>query len=135
LNRYLALVLGLGLTLVLLVAACGDDDDDSKAEAPDDDDVLAAVTQALLDKNGWDPADVEITLGRVEDGRFATGGVRDVPPAGGGLWFAALVDGEWRIVWDGNGAIDCPSLEPYPDFPASLIAECYDPSDGSVTQR
>ena len=90
---------------------------------------------ALLEKNGWDSNSVDVTLDQVLDDRYASGGVRDVPGLGGGLWFAALVDGEWRIVWDGNGAIDCPSLEPYPDFPTSMIAQCYNPSDGSITKR
>jgi hypothetical protein len=50
------------------------------------------------------------------------------------MWFAALVDGEWRIVWDGNGVIDCPSVDPYPDFPASMIPACFT-DDGTLTQR
>lgn len=131
-RRYFALTLSLGIILAFLAAACGDDDD--AADTPTDDEVLTAVTQALVEKNGWDPADVQVTLQTIEDGKYAMGGVRDVPGPGGGLWFAALVDGDWRIVWDGNGIIDCTSLEPYPEFPASLIPTCTG-SDGGLQQR
>ena len=131
-KRSLFGVLGLGLTLALFVAACGGDDD--SATTPSNDQVLSQVKQALLDKNGWDPSTVEITLDSVESSKYAKGAVRDVPAGGGGLWFAALVDGKWQIVWDGNGVIDCPSLDPYPDFPASMIAQCVKP-DGTMMPR
>jgi hypothetical protein len=128
-NRLIPVTL---IVLSILLIACGSND---KSGASSNDEVLSRVTKALQEKNGWDPASVEITLDTVVDQKYASGGVRDVAAGGGGLWFAALVDGDWRIVWDGNGAIDCPSLDPYPDFPASLIAQCYNPSDGSLTDR
>jgi phenylpyruvate tautomerase PptA (4-oxalocrotonate tautomerase family) len=134
LKRTLAIVLGPGLGFALLAAACGGDDDDA-ASTPSDDEILTAVTQALIAKNGWDPADVRITLQSVEDGRYAMGGVAVVPGPGGGLWFAALMDGGWRIVWDGNGSIGCDALEPYPDFPASMIPACYEMPDGKLRTR
>jgi hypothetical protein len=116
------------LTLTCLLAAailgfaCGDDDD-SSGEGASDDDVLAAVTAALEGKNDWDHGSAEVTLEGVEDGRFAHGGVTD-PAGSGALWFASLEDGEWEIVWDGNGIVDCVSLEPYDDFPTSLLPQC-----------
>jgi hypothetical protein len=127
-------LLALGLSLTLLIAACGDDDDDDAATAANGDAVVTAVAKALQAKNGWDPATVDVTLDRIEEGQYATGGVRDIPAGGGGLWFAALVDGDWRIVWDGNGVIDCPSAEPYPDFPTSMIPTCL-ATDGTIKQR
>ncbi len=131
-NRNLGIVLGLGLALALLVSACGDDDDNA-ANPPSDDEVLTAVTRALHEKHNLTPGTLEVTLTSVIEGKYATGGARDAGSAG--MWFAALVDGAWRIVWDGNGVIDCPSLDPYPDFPVSMIPACYDPSGNSVKQR
>jgi hypothetical protein len=132
-KRLPVILLGLVLASGLLLSACGDDDD-SAADAPTNDEVLLAVAEALVAKNGWDPDDVEISLDRIEDGQYATGGVRDVPAGGGGLWFAALVNGDWQIVWDGNGIIDCPSIEPYPGFPTSMIPQCV-ATNGDLQQR
>lgn len=127
-NRYLGLVLGLAITL--LVAACGDDDD--ATSAPSDAEVLTAVTAALHQKHDLAPGTLEVTLDRILDGRYASGGAHDV--GSGGLWFATLVDGDWRVVWDGNGVIDCPSVDPYPDFPASMIPTCL-AADGTIKER
>jgi hypothetical protein len=128
-NRYLGLILGLAITL--LIAACGGDDDDATT-APSDDEVVTAVNRALHEKHGLEPGTLEVTLSTIVDGKYASGGARDEGSAG--MWFAALVDGEWRIVWDGNGVIDCPSVDPYPDFPASMIPACF-ATDGTLTQR
>ena len=133
-KRLSLLLLAPALALAVVVAACGDDDDDDAGATPTNDEVLLAVANALVEKNGWDPDDVEVSLDRIEDGQYATGGVRDVPGPGGGLWFAALVDGDWQIVWDGNGIIECANLESYPDFPTSMIPECLAPN-GDITPR
>jgi hypothetical protein len=130
----LLLVLGLAIVLGLSLSACGGTGGSASA-TPTNDQVLLAVAQALVAKHGWDPKDVKIEFDHIEDERYANGAVRDDKEGGGGLWFAELVDGKWQIVWDGNGDIDCPSLQPYPDFPASMVPQCYNPSDGSTTQR
>jgi phenylpyruvate tautomerase PptA (4-oxalocrotonate tautomerase family) len=121
------------ILLATFVIACSSDNKDQNITGNAA--VLSRVTEALQEKNHWDPESVEVTLDTVVDQKYASGGVRDVPAGGGGLWFAALVGGDWLIVWDGNGVIDCSSLDPYPDFPVSLIAQCYNPSDGSLTDR
>jgi hypothetical protein len=135
LKRYLGVILAL-LALTLLAPACGDDDDDGGGNgngASNDAAVLEQVSQALHAKYGEEPGFFELTLDTVVDGRYAKGGVRD--EFSGAIWFAALVDGEWRIVWDGNGVVDCADLEAYEDFPASLLPTCFDSSDGSLVER
>ncbi len=39
------------------------------------------------------------------------------------------------IVADGNGIITCSSLAKYPDYPVSLIPECYDQQTNSTVKR
>ena len=57
-----------------------------------------------------------ITAQTVE-GNYAKGSVRETTAqAGGGVWFAAKVDGIWRLVADGNGVIVCDELVSYPNF-------------------
>jgi hypothetical protein len=42
---------------------------------------------------------------------------------GGGIFLAAKVNGEWKIVFDGNGQIECKIFKPY-NFPSNMISDC-----------
>jgi len=66
-------------------------------------------------------------------GDYAKGIVSD--DEGGGLWFAAKVNGDWKLVWDGNGILTCSDLTDYPDFSKVLIPECYDPATEQSVKR
>lgn len=50
---------------------------------------------------------------------------------GGAIWLAAKVNGVWKMVFIGNGTVECSSLAPYPDFPKTMMSECWD----SVNQK
>lgn len=52
------------------------------------------------------------------------GGVTFVEGQAGGNFLAAKVDGQWQIVYDGNGQIPC-DLSKY-DFPKEMLANCAD---------
>lgn len=93
------------------------------------------IKQALIKKNNWTNMDIEVTVSK-NDGTYATGGVKEKgSEVGGGYFFAKKVNGEWKIVADGNGTINCASLIPYPDYPSSLIPECYDEKTGTTIKR
>ncbi len=92
------------------------------------------IKAALVAKYDWDPQDIILTISK-NDGQYATGGVREESAMGGGMWFAAKVDGDWQIVWDGNGVIMCENLTDYPDYPKSLIPECYDSTTNEMVKR
>lgn len=95
---------------------------------PDDNQtILSAVKQALIAKNGADFSDLNYSIKKVE-GDYASGMVNG---SGGGMWFAAKVNGKWTIVADGNGVILCSNLAPYPTFPKDMIPECWN----EVTQK
>jgi len=56
-------------------------------------------------------------------------------PGNGGAFLAATnQDGEWVLVFDGNGAVLCSVIEPY-DFPVEMLPECYDDVAGQVVNR
>jgi hypothetical protein len=74
-----------------------------------------------------------ITVSKIE-GNYAQGGASD-EGGGGGMWFAAKEDGAWRLVWDGNGVIECSTLTLYPNFPTSMIPECYDTAKQDIIKR
>jgi hypothetical protein len=110
---------------------------ESEASLPESEEeaLKSAVKQAIVEKNNLDSNDLMVTVRTVE-GDYATGGAGSVTPGpGGGVWFAAKVNGQWKLVWDGNGAIYCSDLKDYSDFPTSLIPECYDEGMGEMVPR
>ena len=46
--------------------------------------------------------------------------------AGGAIWFAAKVNGTWKLVFIGNGTVQCSDFTSYPDFPNTMIPDCWD---------
>lgn len=83
-------------------------------------------------KHGSDEDFLTLTVSKIE-GNYAQGGVSD--EGGGGMWFAAKEDSVWKLVWDGNGVIECSDISLYPDFPTSMIPECYDSATQNSVQR
>ncbi len=83
-------------------------------------------------KRGGDENALTITVSKIE-GNYAQGGAS--AQGGGGMWFAAKQDGTWRLVWDGNGTIDCASFSLYPNFPTSMVPECYDSATQKTVKR
>ncbi|MFZ5365294.1 MAG: hypothetical protein ACOZBH_03845 [Patescibacteria group bacterium] len=57
-----------------------------------------------------------------ETADHARGGVTFEPGGEGGIFLAAKVNGEWQIVFDGNGQIPC-NLSEY-GFPADMLSDC-----------
>jgi hypothetical protein len=51
------------------------------------------------------------------------------------MWFAAKVEGKWTLVYDGNGIILCSEVAPYPDFPKTMIPECWDGKTNKIVVR
>ena len=93
------------------------------------------IKQALVNKHGWKIDDILVTISK-NDGKYASGGVREKSSeVGGGYFFAVKDNGTWKIVVDGNGTIDCVALIPYPDYPNTLIPECYDMKAGKSVKR
>jgi hypothetical protein len=92
--------------------------------------------KGLLDKKyGNDPKTTSLTISNNE-GDYAKGGYgMSDPQGGGGLWFAAKVDGNWEIVYDGNGIITCDRLNNYPNYPVSFIPECWNSNLNKMIER
>lgn len=98
----------------------------------DETDLLKTVIkQALVAEHGSTANELTITVSKIQ-GNFAQGGAS--ASGGGGMWLAAKVNGNWKLVWDGNGTISCQDVNPY-NFPASLVPECYDELTGKMVTR
>lgn len=94
------------------------------------------ITQALIEKHPtWTADSIIVTINK-NDGQYAGGGVKEKnAEVGGGYFFAVKDQGKWKIIADGNGTIDCAVLIPYPDYPTSLIPECFDMNTGKPVTR
>jgi hypothetical protein len=92
----------------------------------------AAIKAALIAEHGPNAENMEITVSKIE-GDFAKGMASE--QGGGGLWFAAKEGKEWKLVYDGNGTINCSLLTQYPDFPISLIPDCWDEGTNKLITR
>jgi len=94
--------------------------------------LAVAVKEALIAKYGSGAASLSVSVSKIE-GNFAGGTVSD--QGGGGGWFAAKTGDGWKLVWDGNGQIDCKNISGYPDFPKSMIPECWNSTSGKLITR
>lgn len=100
---------------------------------PNEEDFLkAAVKAALVAKRGQDASSLNISVTKVE-GSYASGMASST--GGGGLWYAAKINGNWNLVWDGNGTISCSDLTPYPNFPTSMISQCWNSVSQTIVNR
>jgi hypothetical protein len=94
--------------------------------------ISSLVIADLVAKRGEGIKDLTFSISKIE-GDYAQGGVSGA--GGGAMWFAAKVDGVWKLVWDGNGNIFCEDLKDYPNFPTDMIPECSDRTLGKNVTR
>lgn len=76
---------------------------------------------------------IDVTISK-ESANSAFGSVSTSEEGGGGWFVAAKSNGEWKILQDGNGTINCGPLEGY-DVPSSVVAECYDMATDNLIKR
>lgn len=81
------------------------------------------------------PADAYVLKVDKESGSYAKGSVTAMGEGGGGLWYAVNGGGVWKLVYDGNGILTCNDIKAYPDFPSSLIPQCFDDNTKVLIQR
>ncbi len=94
--------------------------------------IVSAVQAGLVAEHGPDAQSLNLTISKVE-GNYAKGMVSE--SGGGGIWFAAKVNGVWKLVWDGNGIITCADISPYPAFPTDMIPQCWDTATQKLVIR
>jgi len=81
----------------------------------------ARVKEILANKYDKEISQVVLNI-RNQDQSHIVGGVKfsTDPQAEGGMFLAAKVNGEWQLLYDGNGSVDCEGLKDY-DFPAGML--------------
>lgn len=85
--------------------------------------LVTIIKQAIVAKSSGTGEKLSVTVSKI-NGDYAQGNASD--DGGGGMWFAAKVNGAWKLVWDGNGIINCKDLTAYPNYPKSMIPACFD---------
>jgi hypothetical protein len=89
------------------------------------------LTNYFVNKFNKNPSDANLTISK-NTGTHASGGITFQGEMGGGMWLAYKDnDGNWIVVFDGNGTIPCTSVEPH-NFPASIITECWDDANSKI---
>lgn len=92
------------------------------------------IAQALYEKFSTNSSTMSYTISKIEE-NAATGGMTFIQGEGGGGYFvAAKENGQWKIIADGNGVIECDVLDQY-DIPASIVGNCFDTTTGESRQR
>ncbi len=105
-----------------LPAGSGQASTPTSATTIDETEVLkVTIKQQIVAEHGSDANGLTISVSKIE-GNFAQGGASE--QGGGGMWFAAKVGEQWKLVWDGNGTISCETIAPY-NFPTDMIPECW----------
>lgn len=94
--------------------------------------IKTTIKKAIVAKRGGGANELNISVSKII-GNYSQGGASGA--GGGGMWFAAKINNEWKLVWDGNGIILCDDLKNYPDFPSLLIPECYDQKTDKLIKR
>lgn len=95
-----------------------------EAEEESEEDIIVALKELFAEKYDKEVEDMTVTISELE-GDYLVGGVKFEGEVAGAHVLAAKVDGEWTLVFDGNGTIPCEGVDAV-DFPASLVAECWD---------
>jgi len=93
-------------------------------QAVDDKAALVAMVKASeVARVGADANASTYTVSQIQ-GNYARGMAS--ASGGGAIWFAAKVNGTWKLVFIGNGSVQCSQLVNYPNFPNTMIPECWD---------
>jgi hypothetical protein len=85
--------------------------------------LVAMVKASEVARIGADANASTYTVSQIQ-GNYARGMAS--ASGGGAIWFAAKVNGTWKLVFIGNGTVQCSQLVNYPNFPNTMIPECWD---------
>ncbi len=91
-----------------------------------------AIRQALLARLGWSADQLSFDIAEIR-GEYAFGSLSRVGEMGGAAWLAVYSNGQWVILYIGQGVPYCEELEPF-DPPTDWISHCVDIT-GNTIQR
>jgi len=80
--------------------------------------LINIIKQLLVTEHGSTANDLTITVSK-HIGDYASGGAS--AQGGGGMWLAVKTGGSWKLVFDGNGTVDCQSIKANYQFPQEML--------------
>lgn len=93
------------------------------AQVGNDNLAVVAVKNDLAQKYNKDFSEIDLVV-EYEDKYHLRGTVSlGSGSENSGIFLATMIDGEFKVVFDGNGAFDCQNLLTY-NFPATMLPEC-----------
>ena len=94
-----------------------------------------AIKKLFAEKYDKEVSEITININKETEDHLM-GGVKfgEGGPGEEGGFLAAKTNGDWRLVYDGIGAIFCSDIEPY-NFPVEMAIECWDEETGKVRDR
>ncbi|HPN67406.1 MAG TPA: hypothetical protein PLZ62_02005 [bacterium] len=116
-----------------MIAGCYDESNDNVDENNNqisvDNDLSKTISDLFQQQTGFadlKAEDIKVTV-QQQEGKYAKGTVEvDGGGAGNsGGWLASSFLGNWELVWQGNGVIDCALLDSY-EFPEDMKAGCFE---------
>jgi hypothetical protein len=93
------------------------------AMTENDESLKTIIKQLLVAEHGNTANELTITISK-HIGDYASGGASS--QGGGGMWLAAKVNGGWKLVFDGNGTVDCQMIKTNYQFPAEMLTNFCD---------
>jgi len=97
---------------------------DSSAEATTDQ-TVEAIKMLFAQKYDQAVEKIEVTINQQTDNHIRGMVKMGAEPGDSGMFLAAKVAEEWKLVYDGNGSILCSLVEEY-DFSEEMVIDCYD---------
>lgn len=87
------------------------------------DDLAQTIREILAAKYGRPLSEVSVNITK-SSGTHAAGGVLfgQGKQGPGGAFLAVKIDGQWKVVYDGNGSVDCDLLKQTYHFPQNILA-------------
>lgn len=91
------------------------------------------LRQLFAKKYNHPVSDAIVTISK-QDPTHISGGIKFQGEMAGGWFLAAKTGGNWVIVQDGNGTIDCATIAPY-NFSSDMVPECWDEKTQKLIKR
>ncbi|MFZ2664094.1 MAG: hypothetical protein WAX66_01925 [Patescibacteria group bacterium] len=102
----------------------GEEESEETEEKDTEEEIKTELKKLFAVKYDKEIEDVNVTVSQ-RKGNYIVGGVKFAGEMAGGYLLGAKVNGEWKIIFDGNGTIPCSSVDEV-SFPSDLVTECWD---------
>lgn len=91
------------------------------------------IKSALAEKFSKDESVIDVKVNEVLND-YAKGTVNFTDEHSGGIFLAIKTDNTWKLIFDGNGIVECITLNEY-EYPAELMPQCWNKTSQILVNR